>query len=166
MASTLDHIKKNFFDREKVLRAVDKGVRKQFSRFGGTVRKISRNSIRKRKAASAPGSPPTNRTDLLRKNIFYSYDEKKKQTVIGPVLLNKSAFVLELLEFGGTEQANGRIIEVKNKVGRDAKGKFVSAGTSFVKLEGTIRHQPRPFMRPAYAKALPGFLQSLKGSIK
>ena len=51
-----------FFDRARVINAVDRTTRRNLSRFGAFVRQRARSSIRTRKRISEPGQPPTNRT--------------------------------------------------------------------------------------------------------
>lgn len=90
-----------FFDRARVINAVDRTTRRNLSRFGAFVRKRARSSIRTRKRISEPGQPPTNRTGLLKRNIFFVYEPTRRSVVIGPVLLNTSSGAPELLEHGG-----------------------------------------------------------------
>ena len=145
--ATIEALKRNFFDSEKVLRAVDSTMRRKLSKFGAFVRTRSRSSIRKRKAVSQPGTPPTNRTGLLKKFIFFSYDEQTKTVVIGPAAFRENATAPELLEHGG----------------RGITSRFVNR-TGQIPREGIWR--PRPFMRPAFETELPKFLTSLKDSVK
>ena len=119
-----------FFDRKKVMSAVDKATRCVLSRFGAFVRRTAKSSIRRRKSVSKPGRPPTSWTGLLKKFLFFSFDRSKRSVVIGPARLNKpSNAAPELLEHGGTAQR------------RDRRGK-----------RRTIRYRARPFMRPAFRK--------------
>lgn len=145
--SAIDAIKKNFFDRDKVQRAVDKSMRQSLSKFGAFVRTRSRSSIRKRKKPSPPGSPPSSHTGLLKKFIYFSYDEASKTVVIGPMAFRASATAPELLEYGGA----GVVSQYVTRRGQKRR-----AG----------QWRPRPFMRPAYATELPKFMGSLKDSIK
>lgn len=116
-----------FFDRPKVQRQVDAGARKVLSKFGAFVRTRAKSSIRKRKAISSPGQPPSSHLGLLRKFIFFSYDAKRKSVVIGPTRLNqKDGTAPRLLEKGGTRREKGR----------------------------TLKYRPRPFMGPAFTKEL------------
>lgn len=122
----LDAAKGLFFDRTRVTDAVDRTTRKNLSRFGAFVRKRARSSIRTRKSISNPGQPPTNRTGLLKRNIFFVYEPSRRSVVIGPVLLNSSSGAPELLEHGGT-------------VIREVKGRSVR-----------MTYRPRPYMGPAF----------------
>lgn len=88
-----------FFDSELVKRSMDAATRRALSKFGAFVRTRAKTSIRKRKAISAPGSPPSSHTGKLRKSIFFSYDKAAKSVVVGPLRHGKNA--AELLEHGG-----------------------------------------------------------------
>ncbi len=118
-----------FFDSPKVLGAVDQATRKVFARFGAFVRRTARGSIRKRKASSVPGTPPSSHTGLLKRFIFFSFDPNRKSVVIGPMRLtgNNRGEAPSVLEYGGTVMLD------KKKV--------------------TIR--PRPYMGPAFDKEKP-----------
>jgi hypothetical protein len=56
-------------------------------RQGALVRTIARRSIRKRKKVSNPGQPPTSRTGILKRFIFYSWDATSQSVVVGPEIL-------------------------------------------------------------------------------
>ena len=94
--------KRMFFDSPKVIASVDKATRKVFTRFGALVRKVARNSIRKRKSHAPPGSPPSSHTGLLKKFIWFGYDPDKRSVVIGPARLSgkNKGEAPSLLEYG------------------------------------------------------------------
>lgn len=132
-------IKHLFFDHPKVLSAVDKATRSVLSRFGAFVRRTAKGSIRKRKASSAPGNPPSSHTGLLKRFIFFSYDPGQRSVVIGPMRLNqKNTDAPHTLEYGGSTA-------VKNK---------------------TVRIAPRPFMGPAFEKEKQTLPHLWKHSVK
>ncbi len=83
--------KQMFFDRDKVRRKADAGSRRVLGRFGAFVRTAARHGIRRRKATSAPGEPPSSRTGLLRRFIFFGYDRGRRSVVIGPERANQKA---------------------------------------------------------------------------
>jgi hypothetical protein len=93
-----------FFDQPAVVRTTDRATRRVFSRFGAFVRRSARSSIRRRKRTSSPGQPPTSRTGLLKRFIFFGFDPTKRSVVIGPARLNGSGRgdAPSLLEHGGT----------------------------------------------------------------
>lgn len=167
VTSSVKEFQDIFFDRDKVSRAVNAAVRRQLSRFGAFVRQRSRSSIRPRKAVSEPGSPPTNRTGLLRDFIFFAYEQSTQTVVIGPAKLNKPGVVASLLEYGGSVQGDGRTIFITRDPGRDAvTGQFVTRGRKRVRLDGTMHYKPRPFMNPAFQIEKAKFLDSLKDSVR
>lgn len=136
-------IKQLFFDRQKVLNAVDVATRKVLSRFGAFVRTAAKSSIRKRRAVSAPGSPPSSHTGLLKKFIFFGYDPDRKSVVIGPERLNqKNTDAPHTLEYGGMTT-----IEI-----RTAKRQ--------------VRIVPRPYMGPAFEQEKPKLPAMWRDAIK
>jgi hypothetical protein len=125
----LARTKQLFFDRNAVTGALDKGTRQVMSQFGALVRKTARWSIRKRKKSSLPGQPPSSHTGLLKRFLFYSYDDCRKSVVIGPAKLNaKNTGAPEVLEYGGTALL---------QIGKDKK---------------KIQIASRPYMNPAFEK--------------
>lgn len=146
-SSPIRAIQRNFFDTDNVIKLVDASMRKSLSRFGAFVRTRSRSSIRKRKRASNPGEPPSSHTGILKRFIFFSYDAKNKSVVVGPTPLRSDSTAPELLEHGGA----GITSKFINRRGQERR-------------RGQWR--ARPFMKPAFDAELPGFLQSLKDSIK
>lgn len=177
--------KEFFFDRLAIEKAAGKAAVRALSRFGAFVRRAAQTSMRYRtKGNSAPGSPPfahkskrlaalkrmkraRHNGALLREFLFFAYDPGSKSVVVGPVGFKSRGGtpVPELHEKGGTVSANGRVMLVKNKPGRDARGKFVSAGERLVRLTGAIKYPPRPFMRPALDRMLPKFAACFKGTV-
>jgi hypothetical protein len=76
---------------------------KALGHAGGFVRKVARNSMRKRKASAAPGSPPSVHVGGLKNLILYAVDPERMSAVIGPTPRPGSPFtgVPGTLEFGG-----------------------------------------------------------------
>ena len=94
---------KFFFDSREVITRVDRTTRQVLSKFGRYVRADARQSIRKRKKASAPGKPPSSHTGLLKRFIFFAYDLNSRSVVIGPERLPGSGYgeAPSILEYGG-----------------------------------------------------------------
>jgi hypothetical protein len=130
---SISQAKAGFFDRAAVIGAVDAMSRRVLSKFGAYVRQSARTSIRKRKAASAVGSPPSSHVGLLRKFILFSWDAEKRSVVIGAALLNGRAYrdTPSVLEYGGRAMRRNR------------SGPYVAT------------YKPRPFMGPAFTANLP-----------
>lgn len=158
---------KFFFDREKVQNALDKGTARVLSKFGAFVRTRAQRSLRTRKQASAPGSPPSSHEGSLKKFLFFTYEPTAKTVVIGPVLRRTvfgSKTVPQLMEEGGTvgAGAGGRTVLVRRKPGREAgTGRFVAGGFDRVRVAGGVKYPARPFMKPAFDAELKGKLASL-----
>lgn len=95
-------VKRAFFDRMAVVNATDSATRNVLSKFGAYVRRTAKSSIRKRKAASAPGEPPSSHVGTLKNLIYFSYEATDQNVVIGPTPIGHGwASVPELLEYGG-----------------------------------------------------------------
>lgn len=120
-----------FFDRPAVMNAVNRAERRVLSKFGAFVRRGAKSSIRKRKAVSEPGRPPSSQTGLLRKTIFFVYEPNRGSVVIGPIELNKGTEAPRLLEHGG---------QVTRRE-RNQRKRLV--------------YRPRPFMGPAFEREVP-----------
>lgn len=124
-----------FFDSAAVLARVDAARRRSLSRAGAFVRTRARSLVRKRRAVSAPGSPPSSHEGALRRFLWFAYDPVGKTVVVGPALYNAAKrrarlgnqTVPALLEGGG------RVAE-KTRAG--------------VRV---LVYRPRPFMAPALA---------------
>ncbi len=140
-------IKRMFFDRKAVTGAADRATRRVFSKFGAFVRRTARSSIRKRKRASSPGEPPSSRTGLLKRFIFFGYDRTKRSVVIGPQKLNQSiGDAPEALEYGGTST----VVEGLKSNRRKRKVKIAA----------------RPYMGPAFEKQRPQLPAMWRDSVK
>ena len=108
--------KRFFFDRKAVADIVGKKAAKNLSKAGAFVRTKARQSMRRRKKASAPGSPPSAHSKDAKatlKNIQFAFDPARLSIFVGPELLNVKypVPVPGLLERGGTTTLNqSRII--------------------------------------------------------
>lgn len=156
-----------FFDRQAVRSAVDRATRRVLSRFGAYVRRGAKSSIRKRKRVSEPGKPPSSRTGLLKKFIFFGYEPDTQSVVIGPVRLNSTPGTApELLEHGGVVRVKrGRWMR-RGRPGRGAQGRFTDAPWEMVTAGTALRYAPRPYMGPALARELPKLPGMWADSIK
>lgn len=98
------------------------------SKFGAFVRQTAKTSIRKRKAVSEPGQPPSSHTGLLKRNIFFVFSPETRSVVIGPILLNQRTDAPRLLEHGDTVVRRRRNRRVR------------------------MTYEARPFMGPAFER--------------
>lgn len=155
-------VKKLFFDRVAVLKAIRKDELRYYARAGALGMKIMRQSIRahpkrkpvdragktheayvaalveqQRKRASKPGQPPRGR--VFRKSIYFAAILPGPGVVIGPIAFNKrrSPMVPRLLEEGGPVEFT------------------VYRGRSAPPLRGRSTIEPRPFKAPALRKLIP-----------
>ncbi len=136
-----------FFDTDRVKRAADSAARKNLSKAGAFVRTAAKSSIRKRKAISAPGQPPSSHTGLLKKFIFFGYDAARKTVVVGPMRLNqKIGAAPEALEHGGPST--------------------VVTGRRNRRRKRRIRVKARPYMGPALEKEAPKFAGLWANSVR
>jgi hypothetical protein len=139
----LDKTKTLFFDRKKVISAVDRATRRVLSKFGAFVRTRARSSIRRRKGSAPPGQPPHSHTGLLRRLIFFAFEPVRKSVVIGPTLAsNKSGEAPRLLEHGGTTTLVRRRKRVR------------------------INFRGRPYMGPAFEREKPQLPKLWRDSIR
>ena len=129
-----------FFDRPAVKSYLDRRSRHVLQRYGAFVRMTARRSMRERKGPSLAGQPPHahkqssfSLRDSKRGGIVYGFDPMRASTVVGPLAVAKARgtaagqTVPEVLEYGGVVRRP------------DAE---------------LAHYPPRPFMRPAHAKAL------------
>lgn len=147
-------IKKLFFDRPKVQRAVDKAKRRALSRAGAFIRTTAKHSIRKRKGSAPPGSPPHSHVGLLRRLIFFGYDERTDSVVVGPVGFKRSD-APHVLEFGGKVALKTPRMMRVGQPGRDRRGRFTRGKLRRVDAGTKLAYAPRPFMGPALEKERP-----------
>lgn len=163
--------KEGFFDRQKVLDAVDKATVKNLSKSGANVRKTAQKSLVYSDKPSSAGRPPhahRSRTiirksrsgkvqyskktgqalkrsvSFLREYLYFFYDQTAKSVVIGPVKLDSTidSAALPALEYGGTSTIQDH-----------GKAKRVSIAA-------------RPFMQPAFQAELPNLEKIWMNSVK
>ena len=137
----LSQTKKLFFDKDAVKAAFSKQERQRLSKFGAFVRKRAKTSIRKRNKISAPGSPPSSHTGLLKKHIYFAADPVKRSVVIGPTPLgDRDAIAPVALEAGGVSEVS--------EPGPRGSG---------LRRRRRVFIRPRPFMEPAFREELAHF---------
>lgn len=140
MAFDFASIREGFFDTERIQRSVSAGARRVLSKFGAFIRTRARSSIRKRKAVSQPGKPPSEHTGIIRL-IFFAWDAATESMVAGPIkAAGKDGRAPTALERGGEAVIAGNARRKSKRV--------------------TIR--PRPFMGPALDHEQPKFAAQLR----
>jgi len=138
-------IKSLFFDKQTVLRAVDKAKRAVLSKAGAFIRTTAKHSIRTKKGSAPAGQPPHSHEGSLRRLIYFGYDPASDSVVVGPVGFKRST-APNVLEFGG-----------KTEVSRRRRGKVVRTRVTI---------DQRPFMGPALEKERPQLPKCWGGSVR
>lgn len=156
--------KEGFFDRAKVLGAINAATRRVLSKFGAHVRTRARTSIKKRSGVSPPGGPPYSHVGLLRRLIFFSYDAESQAVVIGPVLTNSPTGAPENLEYGAKINVTNHVFWVP-VAGTETKRKK-NRKFERVVYTGPMTIRPRPFMGPALEAEQPGLPAMWANSIR
>lgn len=180
-----------FFDREAVREAVGAVEAFNLSKGGSFVRQTARRSMRRRKKASAPGTPPSSHTaeqqvaagskrgrgPLLKDRLFYQFDSSTRSVVVGPELLGGSKTeAAETEEFGKTKTRTVKVYRRRQPSERKPRTAAQSAAFQRLKREGRLRdnvrresrqfkYPARPFMRPALEKEMPRILGVWKDSV-
>lgn len=143
-------IKAMFFDRAKVINAIDKATVKALSRAGQIIRRAARASIRENHRGSLPGRPPHSHTGLLRRFILYAYESATRSVVIGPAKLNRAGEAPHVLEFGGqTTMMSHRWVDNR-----------------LVHIPRRVTIAARPYMGPALEKKRAKLPQEWANSVK
>lgn len=109
------------FNAKAILTPAEKFQRTLLNRFGATVRKTQRNSLKRGKpgVSSMPGRPPLrhSRSPDIKNTVFYFVDVKRKDVVIGMVLLSDKSSTGKpmpgVLEHSGTTQIQERNRKIK-----------------------------------------------------
>jgi hypothetical protein len=164
-----------FFDNDKLLKLLTRAEIKVLSKFGAFVMTSARRSMRsggKKGKVSLPGEPPRAHKGTLKKGRYgvqFAYDTGTKSVVVGAQKFGRnrrnSDTVPANLEYGGTLNNEGKVITVKRKPGRNARGQFVTAGTERITLHGRARIAARPYMGPAFKKEKPKLMGMWKDAL-
>jgi len=139
-----------FFDREEVIKRLQKRERTALSNTGAYAMKLIRRSMRpggKSQINSKPGEPPRYHTKLLRDHILFAYDPAKNSVVVGPRKLNgrSAQHIPSLLQFGGkVTLPEAELVKTKKLRGRGRRNYWRPTG----RMVSTVI-QPRPYVGPA-----------------
>lgn len=130
---TLEDAKSNFFDRKKVIDAVDAGKRQALSKAGAFVRQRAKSITGRRSSKSAKnGEAPKRHAGQLHDLIYFAYDDVHASTDVGPTPFGDGD-APNLLEFSGTATRR-----------RYQKRTNRRTGKSF-----TAHYRGNPFMAPS-----------------
>lgn len=157
--SALQSFKAGFFNRAKVLKAIDEAEYVSLVKAGAYVRKTAQRSMRYRKAKSNPGEPPSAHQDspkgpLLRKLLTFAWEPETKSVVVGPPISGKSKGIPKLHEFGGIQQAVRREIKRVGDTGpiRIVDDRFFSFGPSTKFARHDVKQRQVVYIRIKTAK--------------
>ncbi len=156
----------NFFDRKKVVDAMDRKTASAMKFIGGTTRKIAKNSIKKSTGTtlhSPPGKPARTQTGVLKKTIFFEYEPRSRSMICGPKKLPKKSKVrpaggkttVQLLEEGGIGRPTEPIYKrVRTRASRGRRKGRTGKKFVFVRLPSEpFKYRPRPTMKLAQKKS-------------
>lgn len=103
-----------FFDRAKVIAAMDKKTAKVMPRVGAFLRQTGRRLIRTRKRISSPGEPASGHTGVYKRGIAFTFYPRTKSVVVGPAkVFEKKGDAPHALEFSGPSvNFKGQEIEI------------------------------------------------------
>jgi len=146
---------KSRFNAGLVLSAVDRAKKRNLTKQAAFTRRSAKSSIRRRRRTSAPGSPPSSHSGLLRKLIYFIYEPSTQSVVIGPMLTNQAR---KLSKYRLTQ--NKTVPETLETGGRVTRTSVRTGRTKRVYV------QPRPFMRPALIKGLADLEKYWKDTVK
>jgi hypothetical protein len=163
-------VKDYFFDRAKVRAMANKIAYRALYQAGSHTRQTARRDVlRRRKAVSQAGSPPSvhSRDQFANlRNILYAFSPQKDSVIVGPRRLNQvnqdaktggSMSVPAIHEFGGTI----RIREVSFDKGKTwfRHDRRFSPRPWHLYRDRLARYPRRPFMGPAFRLVAPKFPQ-------
>ena len=167
----------SFFDTDAVMKAVDKGIRKELNWFGAYVRRSARNSIKTNRGISKPGSPPFGHTGILKGFILYAYEFKTQTVIIGPAKTNQrnswgyggEKTIPETLEYGGNIRVREHLLKSGEWVRTDMRFRIndhhYRSGVGKPSRQRLATIQARPFMDPAFKRSLIAFRKRLQGFV-
>jgi hypothetical protein len=137
-----------FFDSSIVTSAIDRATIPVMQRYGAGVRREAMQSLRRSDAKRVqPNKPPINKTQRLKKSIWFDWDPIARSEVIGPILFprqKQDVPATALLEYSGTTHVQA--------IGRQRAH--------------TATYRMFPFMRPANARRLPGLALLWRDTIR
>lgn len=167
MNFTVKTAKANFFDRDKIVKAIGKARANVGNRQGALVRKIMRQSMKKKKGPAPAGSPPNVHEGGIKDKTYYAWDKSTQSVVVGPVKLGKGN-APEIQDKGGTVFVSGIynhrgdfvplfVMTAKGRIGAVASGKVVKIA---------CKVEARPFSEPALKAAKKYMAEKWKGAVK
>lgn len=171
-------VKRSFFDRPAVIAKIGKQIARGLNRAGGKIKLTAQRSLRRRKKSSAPGTPPTRRTEMGRglSAVIYAFDGRDS-VVVGPIKLNGTSGLDPASTIPGLHERGetARIAELRFLSATGEPGPWRSVPRRPVRLRPgqrieqrrrSVRYPARPFMQPALEKIKPQLPKLFANSIK
>lgn len=169
---TLD-VKKAFFDRQKIEKAIGRANAKAMGDALRAIRQEARQSLLRRKTKpSPPNGPPYTRTtgQMNLKFILYYYDKATQTGVVGPIKFNGKTLdgagralsntLPAFMEFGGSANTaeyqwldtNTNVINKRFQRYDQLKKSSRKSSRAINKRVRRVVYKPKPFMGPALQK--------------
>lgn len=161
--------KAGFLNRDMIKDKMDAVSIDRLSKFGGLVSKIAKRSIRdatSKKQTSMPGQPPRSHTGALRLLINFKVDPYRLNVIIGPELGGPKSGAPKTLEYSGKINVEGKVITRKGPATRDPRTRRMVRNARKEILHGTRQVAARPYMHPAFDKALEKAQDMWKNSLR
>lgn len=149
----LDAAKSRFLDSRKIQARADRASIRMLGKVGGKTRLRMKHSMRRRKASSQPGEPPSAHVGLIRDFTFYFVDKQAKRVVVGPILLNQKS--------SESNPATGTLEHGGDAIIRRFDRKRKTFGPPRV-----VHIEARPFAAPAAAVEFPKAPEYLRGQVR
>ena len=155
----------NFFDRAKVIDAVDRKTAAAMSQIGAFTMRTARKSVKRSTSQtliSPPERPVRTHTGIYKKTIFFEYDKRKQVMICGPKKLPIKTSIRpqgkttpQMLEEGGTATPlRQQFVRVRNR-GRGRRKRFRKSKKRFIYIPLPMRpfkYRARPTMQLAKKK--------------
>jgi hypothetical protein len=146
-----------FFDRFAIESEVQRIEFEGLKRNALYLRKVARNSIRRKKSASSAGRPPRSVRGDLKRGIQSHYERGLNEAVVGPVGFPWGTGAPSTLEFGGQSVIDRSVVR---KVGDGGEVRIVSGAAAGIKRDSSGKFlrasqrgkEVRPGVRVVYGK--------------
>lgn len=141
-----------FLDTARVAQLVDKANLRNMQKAGLYVRKVARNSMKKKRGAAPPGKPPHVHRGFLKDALITAYDPTTRTVVVGPIGFSSSDSPLRL-ETGGRAT-----IKVRHRRRKGEKRGRVT--------KARVTVHPHPYMGPALENSKPYIPELWRSSLR
>lgn len=159
MADFINVTKKIFFDRQRVINAMEKKTARVLSSTGAFGRTVMKNGMRRRKAVSAPGAFPSSHLGQLRDFIYFGYGGKGS-VVIGPTLLHRQGAGLDREYIQGGKP----VPQLINEGGVVIRQRAVGRGRTFRRYgpQEKLTFRARPFVALTAQVTIPKLRENME----